>query len=561
MAVVVGLYCLAALASLAGPLLLGEIVEEVQAGAGVAVIDRLAFAIGAFVVAQIVLVRAARYAGHRLGERTSARLREQFVDRALALPMAAVERAGTGDLMARSTGDVVTVGQMLRDAAPEIFVSGVQVVVIVGAVFFLHPLLGLCALAGAPPLLVAMRWYLRRARTAYLDEGAANTDVAEALAATVDGARTVEALGLEARRAGEGDASVEQALASRRRTLRLRTVLFPVMDTSYALPVAAMLFVGGLLHLNGVVTLGVVIAATVLLQQMVEPLDRVLTWMENLQRGGASYARLEGIALIGADTGTSTEVPVDDRLAVRRVRYAYSAARDVLHGVDLAVRPGERLAVVGPSGAGKSTLARLLAGLDRPREGSVTVGGVPVADLEPVELRRRVALITQDPHVFIGTLRDNLALAAPSAGDEEMLGALAAVDAGWLRALPDGLDTRVGAAGTALDASQVQQLALARVVLADPHTLILDEATSRLDPAAARHAERSLAAVLAGRTVIAIAHRLHTAHDAHRVAVMDGGRITELGSHDELVAAGGSYAALWRSWHGEAERPPDQPST
>ena len=153
--------------------------------------------------------------------------------------------------------------------------------------------------------------------------------------------------------------------------------------------------------------------------------------------------------------------------------------------------------------------------------------------------------------MFAGTLRDNLALARPDAGDADLVSALEAVDAlSWVDALPEGLDTVVGAGGHGLSAAQAQQVALARLVLADPHTLVLDEATSLLDPRAARHLERSLSAVLAGRTVVAIAHRLHTAHDADRVAVIEDGRVTELGSHPELMRANGSYAALWRSWHG-----------
>jgi ABC-type multidrug transport system fused ATPase/permease subunit len=188
----------------------------------------------------------------------------------------------------------------------------------------------------------------------------------------------------------------------------------------------------------------------------------------------------------------------------------------------------------------------------------VSVGGVPLVELPLDELRGHVALVTQEHHVFKGTLRDNMLIARPDAGDQAVRDALAAVDAlDWVLALPDDLDTVVGSGGLAVSAAQAQQLALARLVLADPHTLVLDEATSLIDPRAARHLERSLAAVLEGRTVIAIAHRLYTAHDADRVAVVEDGRISELGSHDELVAAGGSYAALWSSWHGTPTRSPD----
>jgi ABC-type multidrug transport system fused ATPase/permease subunit len=234
------------------------------------------------------------------------------------------------------------------------------------------------------------------------------------------------------------------------------------------------------------------------------------------------------------------------------VRYAYVADRDVLHGIDLDLEPGERVAVVGPSGAGKSTLGRLLAGIHPPREGRVEVGGVRLVDLPLDTLRQEVALVTQEQHVFVGTLAENLRLARPGSSDEQLQQALRAVDAlEWAEALPEGMETVVGAGGYPLTPAQAQQVALARLVLADPHTLVLDEATSLLDPRAARHLERSLASVLRGRTVVAIAHRLHTAHDADRVAVVEAGLLSELGTHDELVEHEGSYAALWDSWHGD----------
>ncbi|MGW6934736.1 ABC transporter ATP-binding protein [Lentzea sp. NPDC054927] len=549
LAVVLALTVLTALAGLVGPYLLGKIVGGVESGKlTLSTVDWIALGVLGAAVAHLLLVRYSALLATRLGERLLASLREEAVARTLALPARVVDRLSTGDLLTRVTSDVGTIGQALRDSVPEVLTGVVHLVVVFAAVFWLDPVLGLAALVGTPFVVWVVRWYLARARDAYLAESEANGDVAEISAAVGEGSRTIETYGLRDRMVAAADDTIARSYQARLRTLRLRNRLFPVTSFMNTVPTAVVLLIGGLFYAADGVDIEVVVTAALWVWRLVEPMDRILFWVEFLQRGGASFARVEGIGA-NVEPAPAVREPDGDRIEVRGVHYSYVDGHEVLHGVDLVVQPGERLAIVGVSGAGKSTLGRLLAGVDRPAAGSVLVGGVPVADLTAAG-EQRIVLVTQEHHVFIGTLRENLAMAAPDASDERLVEALRTVDARWFDELPDGLDTALGAGGMELDPAQAQQLALARVEVADPHTLVLDEATSSLDPATARHAERAIAAVRERRTVIAIAHRLQTARDADRIAVVDAGRVVELGSHDDLVARDGTYATLWRSWHG-----------
>ena len=549
---VLALHALAAVAGLAGPRLLGDLVEQVEKGTMTAHIDTVALVLAGFVASQTVLTWLARRASFVLAEDVFAELREDFMRRVLALPLSTVERAGTGDLVSRTTADIDALARTIRFAVPETLISSVTAVLTIAAAIAVSPIAAVPCIAGLPAIWIGTRWYLRYAPAGYLWERAAYATMTGTVGETVDGGRTAEALSLGSERVRRIDADLAEAYRAERRTLYLRTIWFPTVEFAYVFPVAATLAWGGWLVSSGRASIGAVTAVALYVQQLADPVDRLISWLDEIQVGATSFARLVGVSKVPDDRSPTGDEPDHDELRARDVRYAYSPGRDVLHGIDLDLRPGERVAVVGPSGAGKSTLGRLLAGIHPPRTGRVEVGGVRLVDLELETLRREIALVTQEQHVFVGTLADNLRLARVGASDEELVAALDAVDAlEWAQALPDGLATVVGAGGHPLSPPQQQQVALARLVLADPHTLVLDEATSLLDPRAARHLERSLASVLSGRTVVAIAHRLHTAHDADRVAVVEDGLLSEVGSHDELVGRDGSYAALWDSWHGD----------
>ncbi len=558
LAAVVVLQVLAALAGLAGPLIIGRLIDAMTRGAAdAATVDLALVILVTTVVVQAILTRFAQLTSLRLGETVFARLRERFLESVLALPLSTVEIAGTGDLLSRTTSDIDSVAQIVRFGVPRLLITGVTAILTALAAALVNPLLALVLLAGSPLLWAGTRWYMKRSKAGYRRQLASYGRLVGVVGETVEGASTIDALDLAAAQRRKIDEALRERRNAEWYTLGLRSVWYPVTTLGLLLPVVLVLLVGGIMIGGGLATAGQVAAIALYSMQLAGPVEELVTWMDRIQVGTTALARIVGVEQVPADREPGDARPQSDRLVAEDVRFSYRDGTEVLHGVDLAPTPGERIAIVGPSGSGKSTFGRLLTGIAAPTSGRVTLGGVELTRLPIPELRERVALVTQEQHVFVGTLADNLRLAAPQALETELIEALRVVGAaGWLRALPQGLNTRVGSGGVVLTPAQAQQVALARLVLLDPQTLVLDEATSLIDPRAARGLERALDRVLEGRTVIAIAHRLHTARDADRVVVMRDGRITEAGSHDELVALGGEYAGLWNAWHGTAGEPP-----
>ncbi len=550
-ALLLTLNVIAALLGLTVPRVLGSIIDRaIGADSTLAAqLVGLCLAVIALAAGHALFVYFANLISAVLGQRILAKAREQIVDNVLQLPLSRIEQASTGDLVTRITRDVTMLAETLRYALPRVLMATVMVVATLVAAFANSWLLGLAPIVGVGYLLYSGRWYLRYASAGYITEGAATSQINSTLAETVEGARTVEALQLGDTRVKKGDEDVALAAQAERYTATLRNYLFGNTDVVFNGPLVLVVLLGGWGYMNGLVSLGQITVAVLYVQMLIEPQEQLMHLLSRIQSAEASARRLLGIEAVESDREATDSEPDGVLLEGYDLRFAYRENRDVLHGIDLELKPGERVAVVGPSGSGKSTLSRLLAGINRPRTGVVTVGDVDVMDLPLSRLRTEVALVTQEHHVFVGSIRDNIVLAREDAVDEAVWQALAAVGArSWVKKLPDRLDTQVGSGNYALTPAQAQQIALARLVIADPHTLVLDEATSLIDPATARHLEGAITALLSGRTVVAIAHRLHTAHDADRIVVIIDGKIAESGSHDELLAAGGEYAHLWRVW-------------
>ncbi len=496
----------------------------------------------------------------RLGESLLAELRERFVERALHLPLHEVERAGSGDLTSRVTNDVTIIGEAVRQALPEFTRSLLAIALTLVGLAVLDWRFMLAALVAVPVQASTLRWYLRASGPVYTQQRTASGAQQQQLLETISGATTVRAFRL-------GDRQISRLTERSTRTVdlnltgvRLYTRFFSRLNLAEYMGLSAVLVVGYVLVRDQSVTVGAATAAALYFTNLFGPINTALILLDEAQSAAASLARLVGdadlpLAPEPADTADEPVArPRDASVQVTGIKHAYLPGHDVLRDVDLEIPAGRRVALVGASGAGKTTLAKLIAGIHQPDQGTIALGGVPLIDLGARAVRESVALVTQEVHVFAGPLVEDLRLARADATETEIQQALALVEAlDWVQALPEGLTTVVGDGGHRLTVAQAQQLALARLVLADRPIAILDEATAEAGSAGARLLERAASNALQGRTALVVAHRLTQAASADQVVVLDAGQIVEQGTHNELVAAGNRYAVLWQAWSDDHE--------
>jgi ATP-binding cassette, subfamily B, bacterial len=514
-------------------------------------------AVAAYVVVGVIsyiAYRAQVLLISRVGESFLRDLRVRVFDHLQRLSMPFYDREKAGVVVSRMTSDVDSMQELVQMGLL-MFVSNslllVVSVVVLAAVSW--QLLLLCVVA-LPGVVIASIKFQRDSNAAYLEVrdgiGATLSHLQEGIA----GVRVVQAFGREDVEAGRFRSSSRRLYDAHMRSVKISAWYLPVIEFSGLFTTAVAVGVGGWWVHDGRLTIGTVTFFVLTLSNLFEPVQQLSQLFNVVQSAGAALRKLFDLLDTEVDVperDDPLDLPSDGDLVVEGVSFAYAGGAPVLRDVDLTVTSGTRLALVGPTGAGKSTLAKLMSRMYDPTDGTVTFGGIDLRDARLRSLRRRVVVVPQEGFLFNGTILDNVRLARPDATDAEVAAALD--DIGILErfaSLPDGLATEVRERGSRLSAGEKQLVSLARAALADPAVLVLDEATSSLDPGTEVVVEEAMGRLMEGRTVIVIAHRLSTAERADLVGVVADGRLVELGSHDELAAGGGHYAALYRTWAG-----------
>jgi ATP-binding cassette subfamily B protein len=541
-----------AAALLAGPWLVSVGIDSGLAKHDARVLNTVVVIYLAIAIVGFFLGRAAIIIVARIGEGFLRDLRNRLFGHVLSLSLDYFDSEKTGRIVARMTSDIDALQELISQGLV-LFVQ--NVFLFIGAVIVVLLLswqLALGVLIIVPPVFFASRWFRRVSNKAYLEVRDRISTNLSTLQESLEGVRVVQAFGRERAFTMRFQKTNEDQYEANMYTTRISAKYFPLIEYAGIAGTAVIIGYGGWLTTMGVVQIGVVSAFVLYLQNLFEPINQLSQLYNTVQSAGAALQKIFGVLdtqpTVRERTG-AVDLPQSGGIDVDDVSFAYGSNEPVLRDVTLNVAPGERLALVGPTGAGKSTLAKLVARFYDPISGAVRVGGVDLRDATLKSLRERIVVVPQEGFLFAGSLRENVRVGRPEATDAEVADALRALGLyERFAAFPEGLDTEVRERGSRLSAGERQLVSLARAALADPSILILDEATSNLDPGTEHSVERALEALTHGRTVVVVAHRLSTAARADRIAVIFDGRLAELGTHAELVAHEGHYAALYRAW-------------
>jgi ATP-binding cassette subfamily B protein len=542
---------LVTLATLAGPWLLGYAIDNGLTQHHPDLFDRISVIYLVIAVALLVCTAWQTLIVGRVGEGFVRDLRDGVFRHLLGLSPKFFDRTPAGTLLSRMTSDVDALQVLVEVGLIQLARAVLALLLLVLILFGLSWKLTLAGLVLAPPAAAGGVWFRKHSRHAYQSVRERTAETIATLVEGVNGIREIQATSqvdrmlsvFEQRNMRQFDANV--------RSVWVQARYLPVMEFVPVGWSCIALGFGGWLVARGGLTVGSLSAYLLYLQLTTDPIQSLGMLFNQAQSAGAALRKQFAVLDTPTDLPEGdAEAPAGGTLELHGVGFRYDGAGSaVLGGVSLAIRPGETLALVGPTGAGKTTLAKLAARFYDPTEGAVTYGGVDLRELSFTGLRRRIVMVTQEGHLSDLSVRDNIRIARPAATDDEVARAVQRIGVGHVfDALPSGLDSPAGPGGDLLSSGQRQLVALARAALVDSDVLILDEATSDLDPGTELVATRALSQLLADRTTIVIAHRLSTILDADRIAIVADGGISELGTHEELVAAGGRYTALYAGW-------------